>query len=353
MRKLNLTIQEICKVVEGTCSLDPSFLVRHIASLEHAQVSDLAVVFDPDENTVFGQLSLDKVRASKAAVLLASTEVVPGKNYIIVKNPLVALEKLAYYLDTKNDKGPLIHPTVCMSEFAVIEDNVKIGPYTVVADDVKIGYGAQIGAHVVLGKGCQVGCYSIIHPGVKILDRCIVGDYTIIHAGVVIGSDGFGYRITKQGMLKIPHLGIVRIGNHVELGANTCIDRAEFEETVIGDGVKIDNEVHIAHNVKVGAHTAILAQTGIAGSTVIGMGCQIGGQVAIKDHVVIGNGVKIVSKTAVMKDLNDGEVVCGIPSMPFLQWKRMVVVMTKLPEMMKAFEEFRKPRGFFKRLFGK
>ncbi|MCK4517978.1 UDP-3-O-(3-hydroxymyristoyl)glucosamine N-acyltransferase [Candidatus Babeliales bacterium] len=235
-----------------------------------------------------------------------------------------------------------------ISQWAIVEDNVSIGAGAVIEDDAKIGYGATIGANVFVGQGAVVGCGVVLHPGVKILERSVVGDNTIIHSGAVIGSDGFGYRVMKTGLRKITHIGIVIIGKSVEIGANTTIDRAEFDQTVIGDGVKLDNQVHIAHNVKIGPHTAILAQTGIAGSTIIGAGCQIGGQVAIKDHLTIGNEVKIVSKSAVMKNLKDGEIVCGIPSMPFSQWKRMMVALARLPELLK---KNRTRKTFWQKLF--
>ena len=343
MTELNLTIKELCDVVEGKCSLDPSFLVRNILSLERATESDLAVVFDPEDNSVFTQLSSEKVKQSKAGVLLASGQVVSGKEYVFVADPLVALEKLAQFVSRRrgDSSSPLVPSDLQgksyrgISQWAIIEDNVSIGSGVVIEADAKIGYGAKIGAQVFIGQGAQVGCDVILHPGAKILERSVVGDNTIIHSGAVIGSDGFGYRVMKTGLRKISHIGIVIIGKLVEIGANTTIDRAEFDQTVIGDGVKLDNQVHIAHNVKIGPHTAILAQTGIAGSTIIGAGCQIGGQVAIKDHLTIGNEVKIVSKSAVMKNLKDGEVVCGIPSMPFSQWKRMMVVLMRLPELLK------------------
>ena len=147
--------------------------------------------------------------------------------------------------------------------------------------------------------------------------------------------------MTKQGLQKIPQIGIVSIGMWVEIGANCTIDRASFDKTIIGNGVKLDNSVHIAHNVIVGDGTAILAQTGIAGSTKIGIGCQIGGQVAIKNDIVIGNGVKIVSKSAVAHSLKNGETVSGFPAVPFMQWKRSQALINRLPEFAKMAYEIK------------
>lgn len=334
---LNISIEKLCKVVEGESTLDPSFLIQNINSLESAGNDDLAVIFDPEDNSVFPALSLEKIQSSNAGVMLASKPVVDGKSYVIVKDPVVAFEKLAIYMDEcVND---LIHPS------AIIESTATIGENTCIGANVYIGHGVRIGNNVLL------------HPGVQVLQNCIVGDGTIIHAGVVIGSDGFGYRVMKTGMRKIPHVGIVRIGSQVEIGANTTIDRALFGETIIGDGVKIDNLVHIAHNVQIGASTAILALTGIAGSVTIGAGCQIGGQVVIRDHITIGNQVKIVSKSAVMKSIPDGQVVCGIPSVSFSQWKRTVVAINKLPDYVRLLRgiqgrfDKKEPTCFFSKIW--
>ena len=348
MTKINLTIRELCGMVEGVTSLNHSTLVKNIASIELAQKNDVAVLFDPEELSVFSPLSLEKVKSSTAGVIIASKKIVPDKNYIIVKDPVLALEKIARFIETRKEKNiSKIHETAVIGEFAVVEDEVTVGPYTVICDDAKIGFGARIGGQVYIGKGATVGCNAFIHPGAKILDRCIIGDNSIIHSGAVIGSDGFGYRVMRAGLRKVPHVGIVRIGKHVEIGANTTIDRSEFGETVVCDGVKIDNCVHIAHNVKIGPGSAILAHTGIAGSVEIGIGCQIGGQVAIRDHLKIGDGAKIVSKSAVMRNVGPKEVVCGIPSMPFAQWKRVVVVLAKLPDYVKAFKKKKKRWWWF------
>lgn len=332
---------------EGACSLDRSFSINALASLENATEHDLAILIDRGDQSVFEGTSLEEIKKSKAGLFLAVRPIVEGKNYLLVKDPLSAFQKIVDFIaQQKESKEADIAPDVVISPGAVISRGAKIGPGTV------------IGAQVFIGADCIIGAQVLLHAGVKILDRCVVGDFSIIHAGAVIGSDGFGYQVTAQGLRKIPQIGIVRIGRQVEIGANCSIDRASFDATIIGDGVKLDNAVHIAHNVKIGAGTAILAQTGIAGSVTIGKGCQIGGQVAIKDHVQIGNGVKIVSKSGVMHDLADGQIVAGIPAMPFNQWKRLCVVLVKLPDMVKTFRagavssghgHSRKP--FWKRLF--
>ena len=340
---LNVDLKTLTKVVEGEGSLNLSFLVSDVTSLQRAGEYDVVFIFDPEDNSVFPQLTLDEIKNCKAGVIVASKPWVEGKSYIIVNDPLRALHRVEAFSQwqkrEKNEKD--IHET------AIIETSATIGQ------------NAKIGAHVYIGKECVVGDNVKIYPGAKILDRCIIGNNVIIYAGVVIGSDGFGYRAMKTGLYKIPQIGIVRIGDHVEIGANTTIDRAAFEETVIGDGCKIDNLVQIAHNVIIGKSCVILAQTGIAGSVKIGMGCQIGGQVAIRDHITIGNGVKIVSKSAVMNNVKDGEVLAGAPAIPFTQWKRLTVALFKLPELVKLAKVIQRQQeskgkgfSFWKRILG-
>ncbi|MCK4650835.1 UDP-3-O-(3-hydroxymyristoyl)glucosamine N-acyltransferase [Candidatus Babeliales bacterium] len=359
---LNLSVAQIKRIIGGECSLDDSFIVEKISSFESAGKNDLSVLIDRGDKSVFDAVSLENIKKSGAGLILSKTKVISGKKYFLTSDPLGAFNKLVEFIENKNNNEnknftceptcpPKLEerrgkPSVCVSETAVLQKGVIVEANAVIQDEAHIGLNSFVGSHVFIGKNVVIGSNVKLYSGVKILDRCCVGDNTIIHSGAVVGSDGFGYSVTKSGLRKIPQIGIVRIGKDVEIGANCCIDRATFDQTIIGDGVKIDNSVHVAHNVKIGDHSVILSQTVIAGSVNIGVGCQIGGQVAIKDHVNIGNGVKIVSKSAVMKDLSDGEIVCGIPSMPFGQWKRVNVIISRLPEF---FKEFGKIKSFLKK----
>jgi len=333
--EINLSLEHILQVVgeKAACSLDRSVLIKRIASLEKAGPEDLAIIVDRGDNSVFDAVSAEKIKQSSAGLFLASSPLVPGKNYLIVPDALAAFDQIV----RRAQYG------VYVQEKDSIKDSGKyqVGAGAIVSESATIGAGTVIGSLAFVGNNCVLGQNVHIHAGAKVLDRCIVGDNSIIHAGAVIGSDGFGYQVSRTGLQKIPQIGIVRIGKSVEIGANCTIDRASFDETIIGDGVKLDNSVHIAHNVKIGNHTVILAQTGIAGSVVIGMGCQIGGQVAIKDNVVIGNSVKIVSKSGVMNNLKDGEIVAGIPAIAFSQWKRLVVSLNRLPDVLKQAAELK------------
>ena len=342
--QINLTLGQILNLVEGkavfnSLALDESFEIKNISSFENAKSNDLAIFIDRGDGSVFDSLSLDIIKNSDAGLILSSKELVPGKNYLLVDDSVASFTKIVEFVQSKNLISG-IHSDAVVSDKAKIENGVSVGAYSIVEDGVNIGSGSEISGHVFLGYNVKIGKNVKIHPGVRILHDCVVGNNSIIHSGSVIGSDGYGYSVTKTGMEKIPQIGIVRIGKDVELGANVTIDRAAFDETLIDDGVKIDNMVHIAHNVKVGKFTAIIAQTGIAGSVQIGMGCQIGGQVAIKDHIKIGNGAKIVSKSAVMKDMKDGEIVAGIPAISFSKWKRSMVAIARLPELVSLVRKF-------------
>lgn len=351
---LNRQLGELLTLLGGQTTQDSTFHIQRISSLENAGPHDLAVVLDRGDQSVFDGVAKKKIEASQAGLVLAASPVVEGKHYLLVRDPLEAFTKLVSLAQQQHEQQK--SATAVVDETAQVDSSVILEHHVIISRNAKIGKNTLIKAGAYIGEDVCIGEHVVIYPGVKILDGCVIGDYSIIHAGTVIGSDGFGYQVTAQGLRKIPQIGVVTVGKHVEIGANCTIDRASFNTTVIGDFVKMDNGVHIAHNVTIGVGTAILAQTGIAGSVTVGQACQIGGQVAIKDNVRIGNQVKIVSKSAVMNDLADGEVVAGIPARPFGQWKRTMVVLAKLPEMAKALKEltslaekFGKKESFIKR----
>ena len=309
--KIRASLHDIAGLVKGEHALDQSFFIEHLTSLEKAGPADVAVILDRGDGSPFDAVARDTIAACNAGIIIAKTAVVPDKNYLLVSDPLAALQQLARFAAARRTS---------FSADATDRSHAHI------ADDAVIGDNVTIGAGVVVESGAQIGDNVIVHSRATIGADCIVGAHSIIHSGAVIGSDGFGYQVTATGMRKIPQLGRVVIGKQVEIGANCTIDRATFDDTIIEDGVKLDNLVHIAHNVRICAATAILAQTGIAGGAVIGRGCQIGGQVAIKDHVTIGDGARIVSKSAIMKDVEPRATLCGQPAIAFREWKRQQVI---------------------------
>ncbi len=336
---INLSVDELSALINAQQQItDKNFIIKNIASLNTARSSDLAILLDRGDASVFDPISREKIKNCEAGVILAHKPIVAGKSYLLVDDVLVAFTSIVDYLQKKNtlaDEFFITTRHAYISKYAIVHPDALIEVGAVICAYAIVEAYATIGAQSYIGYYCQIGSGALIHPGVKILNDCVIGSGAIIHSGAVIGSDGFGYVVTSTGLRKIPQIGSVVIGKMAEIGANCSIDRASFDQTKIGTGVKIDNGVHVAHNVSIGDGTAILAQTGIAGSVKIGIGCQIGGQVAIKNDVIIGNGVKIVSKSAVMNNVNDGEAVCGIPAIPFMQWKRLQILITKLQEWSK------------------
>jgi UDP-3-O-[3-hydroxymyristoyl] glucosamine N-acyltransferase len=227
---------------------------------------------------------------------------------------------------------PGIHPTAVIHPAAELGDVTSVGAYAVIGAGVEIGDGACIGPHVVIEAGARLGEGCVIHAHVTIRERCRLGREVILHPGVVVGSDGFGYHPGPGGLVRIPQIGIVVLEDGVEIGANSCVDRATTGETRIRAGTKIDNLVQIAHNVRIGAHTAISAQTGISGSCVVGDGVTMGGQVGMADHLTLGDGVKVAAKSGLTRDVPDGQTVFGYPATEFKRGFRLVALTHRLPE---------------------
>ncbi len=227
---------------------------------------------------------------------------------------------------------PGVHPTALVHESAVVAEDAAVGPYAVVGADVEIGADTRLGPHVVLERGVRIGARGRLHAQVTVREDCVLGDDCILHPGAVIGSDGFGYHPGPEGLVRIPQIGIVVLEDRVEIGANTCVDRATTGETRIGAGTKIDNQVQVAHNVRIGANTAISAQTGISGSCVIGSGVSMGGQVGMGDHMSLGDGVKVAGKSGITRDVPAGETVFGYPAVEIRRAFRQVALIQRLPE---------------------
>jgi UDP-3-O-[3-hydroxymyristoyl] glucosamine N-acyltransferase len=220
--------------------------------------------------------------------------------------------------------------------------DVSIAPNSVVGDYVTLGDRVLVYPCSYIGEGVVIGDDVRIYSNVSILDRCIIGNRVIIHAGSVIGSDGFGFTSDGGKHYKIPHRGIVKIDDDVEIGAGNTIDRATFGKTWICRGVKTDNQVHIAHNVKIGEDTLLVAQSGIGGSSSIGRHTIIAGQAAVADHVTLGDNVIVVGKTGVAKSVKDGEIVSGIPAIPHKLWLKVQNIIPKLPDFRKKLLEVEK-----------
>ncbi len=263
---------------------------------------------------------------------------------IYVKNPKQAFAQVLFKFENELNPRPKpgIHPSAAVAQSAKVGAGVHIGPHAVVEADAEIGDNAIISAGCYIGAETRIGPDSRLYPNVTVRERCIIGKNVILHPGVVIGSDGYGYITTAGRHQKIPQVGRVIIEDDVEVGANSAIDRASLDATLIGAGTKIDNLVHIAHNVRVGKNCLILAQAGIAGSTAIGNNAIIGGQAGISDHITIGDNAIVMSKTGIISDLAAGQVVFGHTGRPRTQAMKIEVILSKLPELYSTVRKLKK-----------
>lgn len=223
-----------------------------------------------------------------------------------------------------------VHPTAYRHPESRIDPTACIGPHCTVSAGAVIGAGVVLVANVYVGNEAHIGARSIIHPNVSVLDRCVIGKHCVLHPGVVIGGDGFGFRPGPAGLEKIPHIGNVVIGEHVEIGACTCIDRAKFGSTTIGDGTKIDNLVQIGHGCRVGKHVVLCGQVGLAGSVIVGDGSMLGGKVGVADNLEIGPGAKIAAQSGVINNVPAGATFLGAPAGPVGEMRRVYAYMRRL-----------------------
>jgi len=288
---------------------------------------------------------------SDLPTLLVVKNDIPVEGIDIEKTVLLKVSnpKLALALVLK-ELYPVHHP-VGISSKATISENVKIGKDCYIGDFVYIAPNVEIGNNVKIYPGCYIGENSrigdntVIYPNVVIYPNTVIGKDCIIHAGTVVGSDGFGYVFDGKKHIKIPHVGVVVIEDHVEVGANTTIDRAMLEKTLIGEGTKIDNLVMVGHNNRIGKHVILVSQVGLSGSVEIGDYSILAGQVGVADHVKIGKKVIVTAKSGVASDLEEGKVYgANLPAVEWTRWKRIYSLLLKLPELVKDMKKLLKKK---------
>jgi UDP-3-O-[3-hydroxymyristoyl] glucosamine N-acyltransferase len=309
------TVGDLAALVGGEVAGDGGLLIRAASSAASGRADTITFA----ESAA----ALDAAIASDVGAVIVGPDVEAAKTLIRVDNPRIAFVRVVAALHPEVRPAAGVHPNATVDPSAILGEGVSVGPAAVVEADARIGDRAVIGPGAVVSRGCVVGADSHIHPRVVLYPHVTIGERVVIHAGCVIGADGFGYVDTPEGKLKFPQVGVVVIEDDVELGANTTVDRAALDETRIGAGTKIDNLVMVAHNVTIGRHTAISAQTGISGTSSIGNRVILGGQVGIGDHVTIDDGVILGSQGGVPtgKRLKAG-LYWGTPARPLAEVKR-------------------------------
>ena len=286
--------------------------------------------------------------ASGAACVVAGEGIeLTGKTVLRIAQPKVAFAKAAMILLEQRPIANGIHPTASIAPLARVASSAGIGAYAVIGEDVHVGEGTQIGAHCVIGAGCWIGENCRLHPRVTLYAGVRLGNRTEIHSGAVIGADGFGYAFDGERYWKFPQAGIVEIGEDVEIGANTTVDRGSLDDTRIGDGAKLDNLVHVGHNVQIGGHTVIAAQTGISGSCKLGHHVVCGGQVGMGEHCTLEDGVIAGGQSGILngKTIRSGETVWGTPARPLEKFKEQYAWFSRLPELGERLRKIEAKRG--------
>ena len=313
---------------------DPQVKITGIGSLTEATAGQLSFLQNTSKYgryLVHTQASAVMVRAAEVKVLADDK----SKNWLVVDDPYLAYAKVSYLFQKEHEAMAGIHASVIIGKDCVIAPSAAIGPYVVVGNRVQIGEHVVIAAGCIIGNEVVIGTSSQLFSRVVLYDQVVIGDRVRIHSGAVVGSDGFGNANENGTWRKIYQLGKVVVGNEVEIGANTTIDRGAIGDTVVETGVKIDNLVQIGHNVQIGAHTAIAGGVGIAGSTKIGKGCMIGGQVGIAGHLSIADRVVITGMSGVAKSIKlPGVYASAIPAVPHRTWWRAVFRLMQLDRLL-------------------
>ncbi len=339
--KKSFTLTELASITHSKMVGDPQKRVCNIADLRSAESDDVSFLANSHYEKA--------MRTSKAGIIFVSvnTALDDGKNYLINDDPSRAYQQVVeiFLGDKLNHITGFsnIHPSATIHEKAKIDENATIAPHVVIDEDVSIGKNALIGASTYIGKGVSIGDNVHIHAGVIIRERCQIGNNVTLQPGAIIGSCGFGYTTDAFGVhTKLNQVGVVIIEDDVEIGANTTIDRARFNATIIGKGTKIDNLVQIGHGVKIGHHCIIVAQTGIAGSTELGNHVVVGGQTAIAGHLKIVDQVMIAGRSGITKSILKAGKYGGVPALPINEHNRVSIRLRNIESTIQQINDLEK-----------
>jgi len=336
---MKFTAIQIAELLNGTVDGDPETEVDRLAKIEEGTEGSLTFLSNPKYTSY--------IYSTNASIAIVSDDFSIDHEIettlIRVKDPYKAFSTLLeYYNQVKLNKTGVEQPNFIAAS-STYGENIYLGAFTYIGENVKIGNDVKIYPNTYIGDNVTIGDNTVIFPGVKIYSETIIGKYCVIHSGVVVGADGFGFSPNDDGEYnKVPQIGNVIIEDHVDIGAGTTIDRATLGSTIIRSGVKLDNQIQIAHNVEIGNNTAIAAQTGIAGSTKIGKNCLIGGQVGFAGHLTIGDRVKIQAQSGIGRNVVHDEVIQGSPAFGYGDFNKSYVHFKNLPKIVNRLNKIEK-----------
>ena len=327
-----MKLEQVASLVSGTLEGDGSIEINGVRGVHDAKEGDITFLMQ--------NKYLDVLKKSKASAVFVVKPVEVSIPQIVVAKPELAFARLVKELHPEPRPQPGIHSSVVIGKKVVLGENVTLSAGVCIGENVSIGNDVVLYPNVVIGNDCKIDDYCTLHPNVTLYRNTEMGRHVIVHAGTVIGADGFGYTLDEKGChYKINQFGRVVIEDFVEIGANSCIDRAAMDTTLIKAGTKIDNLVQVAHNCTVGDHSILVAQVGLAGSCRLGHHVVLAGQVGLADHVTLGNQVTVTAKSGTFRDLENNAVVSGWPAVPTGTWKRYVATLPKLPDLSKKVKE--------------
>jgi len=341
---MNFTAALIAEFLKGSVEGDPEATVSDISKIEEGKPGTLSFLANPKYEKY--------IYETQSSIVIVNADFQPQKDIsstlVRVKNAYESFAALLRLYEQSKPRKSGLSKTASISDTASLGKDLYVGEFTVISENATIGDGVQLYPQVYVGDHVKIGEGSILHPGVKVYEGCEIGANCVIHAGAVIGADGFGFVPNQDNNYeKVPQVGKVIIEDHVEIGANSTVDRATMGATILRKGVKLDNLVMIAHNVEVDENTVIAAQSGISGSTKVGKNCMFGGQVGLIGHINIANGVKIAAQSGITKDIKEeGIVIQGSPAFEFGPYQRSYLLFRNLPKLREQINELeRKVEG--------
>jgi len=329
------TLRELADLLHGELENDnPALVIKGVNGLVEAGPEEISFAVGP---------YVEQCHLSRAgAMLLAPGEREMDRPVIRVENPRAAFAELLEVFRAPDEIERVVSPLACVAEDAVIGNNVAIQAFAVVESGAQIGNNTVIYPHVYIGKRAKVGTDCVIYPNVTVREDCVIGNRDILQAGCVIGGDGFGFITSNGKHSKVLQTGNVVLGDDVEVGCNTCIDRATVDSTVIGEGTKLDNLVHVGHNDVIGKNCLLVAHVGISGSVTTGDNNTFGGQAATVGHITIGNNNTFAGRCGIIGNIGDNQVMAGFPAMSHVEWLRQEAKIRRLGELIKTVKELKK-----------